>query len=114
MRQNPPVVVSPIAGHSLCLLNKHQLIDLLAWATGKSAGLSDADTISRIEGLAMIVLPKRGDRVPAMRRHFDECTAAHSTQIELQGSKAKAVNDAVERPRYEKPRSLSVFKPEIA
>lgn len=110
MRQRPPILVSPLAGHSLCLLTKHQLIDMLAYVAGKEAGMSDADTISKIEGLAMMILSKRGERLPAMRKHFDECTNAHADGQALAGAKLKSVNDAIERPRYERPRPLSVFR----
>ncbi len=64
MREHPPILVGMQAAHALCLLTKHQLIDLLVSEMRSQGHKTDLDVLKQIETRAKKLLPTRKERCP--------------------------------------------------
>lgn len=71
MRERPPVTVSKEAGHALCLLTKHQLIDLVVVLVKGKQYLTAREVLQQIEEAAAPVLRMRNERCPKLEREYE-------------------------------------------
>ena len=70
MRDNPPKSLSPNAGAAVCLLTKHELIDMLVAEIGALDG-GERALLTAIEELADKICAGRGRRTPKIVKQFD-------------------------------------------